>query len=55
MDVSTLNETVTEAAGKAQKSQGVTIHSFISSLIVYGGACVATVACELIRNPAGSR
>ncbi|KAL2005535.1 hypothetical protein VTN00DRAFT_2746 [Thermoascus crustaceus] len=50
MDFADLNRTISAAAGKAQKSQGLSVQSFLASLAVYGSICVAVLIFEQSRQ-----
>lgn len=43
MNLSDLNKTVNDAAGKAQKKEGLSIESFLISLVVYGSIFLPAV------------
>lgn len=43
MDLFIINETVSNAAGKAQRQEGISAQSFLISLAVYGGIFLPAV------------
>jgi hypothetical protein len=50
MDLSYLNQTVNAAAGKAQKSQGLSAQSVLASLAIYGSIYIAVLIFEFIKD-----
>lgn len=43
MNLSAINETVTHAAGKAQRERGLSSQSFLLTLLVYGSVSILSV------------
>jgi hypothetical protein len=50
MDLTGLNQTIGASAGKAQKDQGLSVQSFLASLVVYGSICAVVLIVEFTRN-----
>jgi hypothetical protein len=43
MNISTVNETIAHAAGKAQRERGLSFQSFLLTLLVYGSIFILSV------------